>query len=726
MCEALAASHAELDIIIEDAGETLDRLAALGNDEPAPLWITIDPFPAMVDAFGRDDPLGYESAAVGSSQLAVAFRARRQGGRDRRRSAQRSRRLCGAASASRQERTGRRSAPSIPGTLRPSLGDVSSSALGLVSFGSAVASYFDVVDVDRTQFDDTSFIGWLRRLSRVSVGATSAGRTPLATLAVRPAPERGSTRCSRSTPSNRLRIHAPGSPDGATGPRFDVNYSEPQMWIQAVIATPGGVATPSGLDAEASRALDAAGWDPASAADAPVPNASTPARAAAALERRHLRRLPERSDGDDVTSTRPFRTHGRRWLALGCALVVGVVARAAAATMTMPNRPTMAVAAAAAIRATASSSTWRSAARRSPSCRRSPTSSTTPTPRSTVRCVFVRPRSVVVGQRRQPHRRRLARTRRSTVSRPSSGHPPRPAWAGIVNERAGSELAPAGTPFMLTPLVIAMPQPMAEALGWPDEPIGFADLRELANDPDGWGSVGHPEWGLFRLGKTNPNYSTSGLNFTIAEYYAATGKTSDLTREDLQRPAAVEFATDIESSVVHYGDITMTFLNNWFAADARGTALTYASAVAIEEKSVIDYNLGDPDGVLAGRRAAAPAARPARGDLPRGGHALLRQPVHRARHRVGRRRRAGGRRAVRGVRPAAREPGAGDGVRVPSEQPRRAARPRRSSPRTASTRTSRRPSSVCPSRRCWSGSSTPGPSCARKPGCCSCSTSPAR
>ena len=49
---------------------------------------------------------------------------------------------------------------------------------------------------------------------------------------------------------------------------------------------------------------------------------------------------------------------------------------------------------------------------------------------------------------------------------------------------------------------------------------------------------------------------------------------------------------------MHYGDITMTFLNNWFAADARGTALTYTSAVAVEEKSVIDYNRGNPDGVL--------------------------------------------------------------------------------------------------------------------------------
>ncbi|WP_116998706.1 substrate-binding domain-containing protein [Desertimonas flava] len=172
-------------------------------------------------------------------------------------------------------------------------------------------------------------------------------------------------------------------------------------------------------------------------------------------------------------------------------------------------------------------------------------------------------------------------------------------WGAIVNERAGEELAPAGTPFMLTPLVIAMPEPMADALGYPETPIGFADLVALAQNPEGWGAFGHPEWGPFRLGKTNPNYSTSGLNFTVAEYYAATNTTTGLSTEDIGSPEAVAFATDIESAVVHYGDITMTFLNNWFAADRRGTALTYVSAVAVEEKSVIDYNLGDPDGVLA-------------------------------------------------------------------------------------------------------------------------------
>lgn len=183
--------------------------------------------------------------------------------------------------------------------------------------------------------------------------------------------------------------------------------------------------------------------------------------------------------------------------------------------------------------------------------------------------------------------------------RPVIWSPAASGWAGIANERAGRQVAPPGTPFMLTPLVIAMPEPMAEALGWPDESLGFADIVELATNPEGWASVGHPEWGPFRLGKTNPNYSTSGLNFTIAQYYAATGKSGGLTVEDLARPEAVQFGEDVESAVVHYGDITMTFLNNWFATDARGTSLTYASAVAVEEKSVIDYNRGDPDGVLA-------------------------------------------------------------------------------------------------------------------------------
>jgi Ca-activated chloride channel homolog len=187
--------------------------------------------------------------------------------------------------------------------------------------------------------------------------------------------------------------------------------------------------------------------------------------------------------------------------------------------------------------------------------------------------------------------------------RPVIWSPASSAWGQILNQRltaAGRPpMAPEGaTPFMLTPLVIAMPEPMARALGWPDTPIGWKDVLSLARTPGGWADRGHPEWGDFRLGKTNPNFSTSGLHALIAQNYAATGKTAGLSAEDLANPAVVQEGSDIESAVVHYGDITMTFLNNWFRADRRGTALTYASAVAVEEKSVIDYNAGNPDGVL--------------------------------------------------------------------------------------------------------------------------------
>src|SRR6185503_18594532 len=101
------------------------------------------------------------------------------------------------------------------------------------------------------------------------------------------------------------------------------------------------------------------------------------------------------------------------------------------------------------------------------------------------RCVFVRPRSVASGN--------AANLIVQGWPNPeANGEPPviwSPAasgWAAIVNERAGATLAPAGTPFMLTPLVIAMPEPMTQALGYPEEPIGFTDIVALAQDPEGW------------------------------------------------------------------------------------------------------------------------------------------------------------------------------------------------------------------------------------------------
>ena len=215
-------------------------------------------------------------------------------------------------------------------------------------------------------------------------------------------------------------------------------------------------------------------------------------------------------------------------------------------------------------------------------------------------CIFVSPKSKASGAAMQA----LAAGWDEQVEGelPVVWSPASSEWGSILDQRRADQgeptMANEGTPFMNTPLVIAMPEPMATALGWPNEALGWSDILSLATSTEGWAAYGHPEWGAFKLGKTNPNFSTSGLSALIAQNYAATQKSRDLTSEDLAKQDVIEFNRDVESSVVHYGDTTLTFLNNWYRADQEGTALTYVSAVAVEEKSVIDYNTGNPDGIL--------------------------------------------------------------------------------------------------------------------------------
>ncbi|MCU1685549.1 MAG: von Willebrand factor type [Amycolatopsis sp.] len=184
--------------------------------------------------------------------------------------------------------------------------------------------------------------------------------------------------------------------------------------------------------------------------------------------------------------------------------------------------------------------------------------------------------------------------------RPDVWSPAASGWVNLLRQRlTGTDhasIVSADTPQSIvnSPLTIAMPKPMAEALGWPGKPLGWKDLDALATDPAGWAKFGHPEWGKFRLGKTNPTISTAGLNATIGAYYAATGTSSDLTAAALAKPQVVSFVRGVEQSIVHYGDNTLTFLTNLQKADDRSAALSYISAVTVEENSLIGYNEGNP------------------------------------------------------------------------------------------------------------------------------------
>lgn len=190
----------------------------------------------------------------------------------------------------------------------------------------------------------------------------------------------------------------------------------------------------------------------------------------------------------------------------------------------------------------------------------------------------------------------------SDEARPDVWSPAAGIWIDLLEQHriAGGvpTFVPAARSIILkSPLVIAMPEPMAKALGWPTKDISWLEIFSLAQDPQGWASRGHAEWGRFKLGKTNPLISTSGLQALIATYRMAGGGSID-------DPTVRAFMKGVESSVVHYGNTVSAFLKNLADADERGEAeaLSYVSAIAMEEKEVWDYDDGNPDFRSNGKR----------------------------------------------------------------------------------------------------------------------------
>jgi Ca-activated chloride channel family protein len=161
------------------------------------------------------------------------------------------------------------------------------------------------------------------------------------------------------------------------------------------------------------------------------------------------------------------------------------------------------------------------------------------------------------------------------------------ARAVAIQRRAGrSDVTfPASSPLAAqTPLVVAMPESRARALGWPARSFGWDDFVELAREKVSL--PGKQAWGPFTLGKTNPEVSTSGLHATIALHAAsAGGRLDDI--EQLAGGRVAQEMHDVEQAISDTGPDTVTML-----CQIRDRAESAPWAVFVEEKSVIDYNLG--------------------------------------------------------------------------------------------------------------------------------------
>ncbi|MET0458860.1 MAG: hypothetical protein ABW195_06415 [Ilumatobacteraceae bacterium] len=263
-CTAIRDAHPELDVEVEPAGETLDRLAALADGTEPPVWLTVAPFPEMVDSLRTAaglEPLAGTGDPLAATPLVVATPT---GGRAEVLAAGCAEtplwRCIGANASAPWTDLGGEAAW---GKLRPSLGLVDTDATALGSFADAVAGYLGAPTFSTPSASDPAFLAWLRQLAgAVSPAALSAG-TPLDTMATRPAVDIAAT-------SEAARIGL-----GATADRFDPSYPEPSMWLEAVLAVPDGITVPDDIAGLAAAALADAGWAGAATAAQSLPAAST-------------------------------------------------------------------------------------------------------------------------------------------------------------------------------------------------------------------------------------------------------------------------------------------------------------------------------------------------------------------------------------------------------------------------------------------------------------------
>jgi Ca-activated chloride channel family protein len=162
----------------------------------------------------------------------------------------------------------------------------------------------------------------------------------------------------------------------------------------------------------------------------------------------------------------------------------------------------------------------------------------------------------------------------------------RRASTAAIAERMMPDLQPS---LARTPNVLAMPKPMAEALGWPDGELSWQDMiNKVAADPQGWAKYNKAGWGPFKFGMSDPLQSTAGL---LALMAILDGNDDGEVTADEQATLA-----KLKQERAVYTDTTAQLLDGLAAADRQGAeqGLQYVSAFPALEHDVLTYNKTNP------------------------------------------------------------------------------------------------------------------------------------
>ncbi|MCK9895657.1 substrate-binding and VWA domain-containing protein [Frankia sp. AgB32] len=190
----------------------------------------------------------------------------------------------------------------------------------------------------------------------------------------------------------------------------------------------------------------------------------------------------------------------------------------------------------------------------------------------------------------------LARSDASGSGTPDVWIPEAADWLelGQESDTAARQLPARATTIAGSPIVIAMPRPMAEELGWPEHHLTWAELATDAATPRFWASRGKPEWGEFRFAMANPENSAAALRAVIGTVSAARGiAPAELTAGTFDQDRAAQ------ATVVRL-DSSVAWLPQYDSELVDAVPDGVPSAFPALESDVIAYN-----------RAAARASSPA-------------------------------------------------------------------------------------------------------------------
>jgi Ca-activated chloride channel family protein len=184
---------------------------------------------------------------------------------------------------------------------------------------------------------------------------------------------------------------------------------------------------------------------------------------------------------------------------------------------------------------------------------------------------------------------------RPTIFAPSVSH-----WLALVNYQTGRQVFDlSDSPSTaLAPVVMAIWESRLNAIKDKNggQPVGWEELIEVMNAPDGWADYGIPgERTTVYYGHTDPYISSTALSTLIAEFYASARYNAgdpnlrQLSMQHVQNPDVQQGVRDIENLIKHYSSRTTEF-KEYIAQGPN-----YLDFVALEENDLIYINQGKTD-----------------------------------------------------------------------------------------------------------------------------------